>query len=143
MDARGLFTRWEMNRADEDVRVVRRLYEAWAEGDFAGASECFSPDVVWTVPGQSPIAGRHRGWNAIRDDFFAKLGALSGGSFRAELVDVAVGERHVVAVQHATAERDGKRLDITACQLMRIENGKIALVWSHYSDQQALDGFWS
>ena len=124
-------------------QLVRRLYAAWGAGDHEGAGACFAPDVLWTVPGGSPIAGSHRGWPAIRDDFFATLARLSGGTFRAELVDVAVGERHVVAVQHATAERPGRRLDITACQLMTIEDGLIARVRSHYSDQEALDAFWS
>jgi uncharacterized protein len=123
--------------------VVRRLYEAWARGDVDAAGECFAPDAVWSVPGNSQIAGRHHGWAAIRDDFLAKLAALSAGSFRAALLDVAVGERYVVAIQHATAERDGRRLDLTACQLMEIEHDRIARVRSHYSDQQALDAFWS
>jgi len=61
-------------------------------------------------------------------DCLAKLGPLSGGTFRAELLDVAEGERFVVAVQHATAHRQGKRLDVTACQLVSIEDGKILSV---------------
>jgi hypothetical protein len=56
---------------------------------------------------------------------------------------VAVGERFVVAVQRATAHRKRKRLNVTACQLMSIEDGKIVSVRGHYSDQQALDDFWS
>jgi len=59
------------------------------------------------------------------------------------LVDVAVGERYVVAVQHATAEHHGKRLDVTGVQLMRVEGGKIVEVRGHYSDQYAFDQFWS
>ncbi len=49
----------------------------------------------------------------------------------------------MVAVQHATAEHRGKRLDITGCQLMKVKNGKIASINGHYSDQYALDEFWS
>jgi uncharacterized protein len=94
-------------------------------------------------PGRSAIAGEHRGWDAIRDDFLAKVGPISGGTIRAELTEVAVGDEHVVAVQHATAEHRRRRLDITACQLMRIEDGKIVHVRGHYSDQYALDDFWS
>jgi uncharacterized protein len=73
----------------------------------------------------------------------AKLGPLSGGSFKAELTDVAVGDNYVVAVQHATAEHRDKKLDITGCQLMTIEDGKIVNVRGHYSDQYALDNFWA
>ena len=79
---------------------------------------------------------------AIRDDFLAKLGPLSGGTLRADLTDVCRGDRHVVAVQHATAHHDGRSLDVTACQLMRVENGRIAEARGHYSYQAALDAFW-
>jgi uncharacterized protein len=59
------------------------------------------------------------------------------------LLDVAVGERFVVAVQHATAELEGRTLDVTGCQLMEITDGRISRVRGHYSDQEALDSFWA
>jgi uncharacterized protein len=103
----------------------------------------FAPDAVWILPGRGPMAGVHRGVAEIHANFFARLGPLSGGTFRAELLDVAVGEDYVVAVQRATAEHDGWRLDVTGCQLMRIQDGRIVEVRGHYSDQEALDAFWS
>jgi ketosteroid isomerase-like protein len=75
-------------------------------------------------------------------DFLAKLGPLSGHTFRAELIDVAVGQEFIVAVQHATAAYQGRHLDITGCQLIRVAEGRITEVRGHYSDQQALDAFW-
>ena len=45
-------------------------------------------------------------------------------------------------MQHATASYRGRRLDITGCQLMRLEQGRIVEVRGHYSDQEALDAFW-
>jgi hypothetical protein len=71
---------------------------------------------------------RYRGWNAILADFFATLGPRSNGTFRAELVDVLVGEQVVAAFQHATGQRNGKRLDVTACQVMSFRDGRIAEV---------------
>jgi ketosteroid isomerase-like protein len=56
------------------VDVVRRFYAAVAERDLHAAGACFAEDAVWTLPGQSSIAGAHRGWTAIRDDFLAQLG---------------------------------------------------------------------
>jgi ketosteroid isomerase-like protein len=125
-----------------DIDVVRRLYQAVNDRDLVAAGRCFAPEALWHLPGDSPIAGDHRGWAQIRDQFMAKLGPLSGGTFRAELVDVAVGERYVVAVQHATASHAGKSLDVTACQLISVRDGLIEEVRGHYSDQGALDGFW-
>jgi uncharacterized protein len=125
-----------------DVETVRRFYGALAGWDTAALESCFAPDVVWHLPGKSPIAGDHHGWPAIRDDFLAKLGPLSGHTFRAELLDVAVGQEFIVAVQHATASYQERRLDITGCQLMRLEDGRITEVRGHYPDQDAMDAFW-
>jgi ketosteroid isomerase-like protein len=97
---------------------------------------------VWHLPGRNAISGDHVGWDAIRRDFLDKTGPLSGGTLRAGLVDVAVGEDHLVAVQHATADHNGRTLDVTGCQLIRMENGLIAEVTGHYSDQYAFDAFW-
>ena len=131
-----------MTVTSQDTETVQRFYAAVAARDLGAAEACFSPDAVWHMPGKSPIAGDHYGWAAIRDDFLARLGPLSGHTFRAELLDVAVGREFIVAVQHATAECQGRQLDVTGCQLMRVEKGRIAEVRGHYSDQHALDAFW-
>jgi ketosteroid isomerase-like protein len=53
-----------------------------------------------------------------------------------------VGEEYIVAVVRATAERAGRRLDQTVCQLLRVDGGKIVEFRGHYSDEAALDAFW-
>jgi uncharacterized protein len=124
------------------VDVVHRFYQAIAARDLDTAGRCFAPDALWHLPGASVIAGDHVGWPAIRDNFLARLGPLSGGTFRVELLDVAVGEEYIVAIQRATAEHEGRHLDITGCQLMRVQDGLIREVHGHYSDERALDAFW-
>ncbi|HVV94161.1 MAG TPA: nuclear transport factor 2 family protein [Hyphomicrobiales bacterium] len=131
-----------MSVTQADVAVVRRAYDALNARDPAAAGECFAEDAVWHVPGRSAIAGSHRGLAAIRRDFFERLVRLSGGSFRADVMDITAGEHFVVAIQHATASFAGRSLDITACQMMSLSNGKIVEVRSHYSDQYGLDSFW-
>lgn len=131
-----------MPTTTNDIETVRRLYAAAKTIDFKSMESCFTTDAVWHLPGRSPISGDHRGWPEIRDNFLAQLAPLSGGTFRAELIDLAVGADYVIAVQHATAEYRGRALDITACQLMRLQDGRIAEVRGHYSDQYALDAFW-
>jgi uncharacterized protein len=128
--------------AEEDVATVRRLYAAVASGDLAAVESCFHEDAVWYLPGTSPLAGTHRGWSAIRDDLLARQDPLSGGTFRARLLDLAVGAEHIVAVVHATAAHAGRTLDLTVCQLMRVTGGKIVEVRGHYSDEAALNAFW-
>jgi uncharacterized protein len=126
----------------EDVAVVRRLYTAVAAGNLTAVAECFDEEAVWHLPGANALSGTHCGWSAIRDDLLAKQGPLSSGTFRAELLDLAVGTEYIVAVVHATAERSGYRLDQTVCQLMRVRKGKIVEVRGHYADEAALNAFW-
>ena len=126
----------------EDVAVVRRLYAAVAAGDGAAVGECFDEGAVWHLPGTNALSGTHRGWPAIRDDLLARQGPISGGTFRAHLLDLAVGDRYIVAIVHATAERAGHRLDQTVCQLMRVRKGKIIEVRGHYANEAALNAFW-
>ncbi len=131
-----------MKITQADVDAVHRFYKAFAARDFATVESCLAPDARWHLPGKSAVAGTHKGWAAIRDDFLARLGPLSGGTFRVELLDIAVGEQFVVAIQRATAALAGKNLDITGCQLMTVRDGKIVEVRGRYSDQYALDAFW-
>ena len=126
----------------EDVAAVRRLYAAVAAGDLASVGKCFDEDAVWHLPGTNTLSGTHRGWSAIRDNLLAKQGPLSGGTFRAQLLDLAVGDQYIVAIVHATAERAGYQLDQTVCQLMRVRKGKIVEVRGHYADDAALNAFW-
>jgi uncharacterized protein len=79
-----------MTITSADEQTVRRFYAALAVQDAAALQSCFAHDAIWRLPGKSAIAGEHRGWPAIRDDFLAKIGPLSGQSFRAELLDIAV-----------------------------------------------------
>ena len=126
----------------EDVAVVRRLYAAVAAGDLAAVAACFHADAVWRLPGTNALSGTHRGWPAIRDDLLARQGPLSGGTFRAHLLDLAVGDQYIVAIVQAIAECAGRRLDQTVCQLMRVQQGKIVEVRGHYADEAALNAFW-
>ena len=126
----------------EDVAVVRRLYAAVAARDLAAIEKCFDEDAVWHLPGTNALSGTHRGWFAIRDDLLARQGPISGGTFRAQLLDLAVGDQYIVAIVHATADHAGRRLDQTVCQLMRVEDGKIIEVRGHYSDEAQLNAFW-
>ena len=126
----------------DDVAVVRRWYAAVATRDLAAIGECFHEEAVWHLPGVNSLSGSHRGWFAIRDNLLAKQGPLSGGTFRAQLLDLAVGDQFIVAIVHATADRAGHRLNQTVCQLMRVQKGKIVEVRGHYADEAALNGFW-
>ena len=41
-----------------NVELVRRLFELYSRGDYAGAAECLAPDVVYEVGQELPSEGR-------------------------------------------------------------------------------------
>jgi ketosteroid isomerase-like protein len=41
-----------------NVEVVRRLFDRYGRGDYAGAAECLAPDVVYEVGQELPLDGR-------------------------------------------------------------------------------------
>jgi len=126
-----------------DVHVVRRVYAALETGDMNELEQCFARDAVWHEPGDNIYSGDRQGWPEIRDDFLSLLGPLSRGAFRAELVDIAVGQEYVVAVHRGRGEHNGRILDSLSFQVVRVVRGRIQEVWSNYANQAEVDAFWT
>lgn len=122
--------------------VIRRAYELFGEGKVAEAAELFAPDAVWNHPGQNALSGEYRGRDAIAKEFLPKHYVLSGGSYRATLLDLADGEERTFALQHSQAERDGQSIDYFVCHIFRVEHGLIREVHTYPYDARAQDAFW-
>jgi len=126
-----------------NVDIVRRAYAALAAGDMQKLELCFARDAVWHEPGDNIFSGDRVGWPEIRDELLALLGPLSEGAFRAELVDVTVGDQYVVAVQRGQGKHHGRTLDSTSCQVNRMARGLIQEVWATHANQAQVDAFWT
>ena len=126
-----------------EAEVIRRAYAALATGDMDDLQQCFAHDAVWHEPGQNIYSGDRVGWPEIRDEFFALLGPLSRGAFRAELMDIAIGQQYVVAIHRSRGENNGRTLDTTVFEVVRIARGRIQEVWASYANQAEVDAFWT
>jgi ketosteroid isomerase-like protein len=58
-----------------------------------------------------------------------------------QFLDLALGADYIVAVGKGVAEHGGRRLDVSVCQLLHVQNEKIVEVRGHYSDPVALEEF--
>jgi ketosteroid isomerase-like protein len=96
--------------AHPNEELVRKGYDAFASGDMDTLRELFDPEIVWHFPGRSPLAGDHRGPDAVLG-FFGRTMELTTGTFRAELHDVVADDRHTVRMHLATGEREGRTLE--------------------------------
>lgn len=125
-----------------NVDVFRRAYAAFAAGDFDALAEVFHEDAVWHNPGRNPLSGDFVG----RDKAFAmfkKEFELSGGTYRPEIHDILATDEHITALMHTTAEREGKKLDMNYALIFHVKDGKITEGWDLWTDQHAVDEFWS
>jgi ketosteroid isomerase-like protein len=124
------------------VALYRKMIAAFNEGRVGEAAEFFHPDLVYTIPGRSPIAGQTRGVEA----HFAALRAIrerSGGTLRLEPRSVLADDTYLLVYGRVTADRQGKRLDSEHCVAFRFERGRIVEGRTIPVDLHAFDDFWS
>ena len=91
-----------MSKVDNET-VVRRIFDAFARKQGFGLRDCFASDAVWTVPGESVMAGVYDGREAIFR-FLGRLPKETGGTYGSALVDVLVSEDRAAALYRASGE---------------------------------------
>lgn len=122
--------------------VVRRMFDAFARKDGFGLRGLFADDAVWLVPGDSVMAGRYEGRDAIFR-FLGRLPKETGGTYGSRLIDVLSSDERAVALYRAAGERHGRTLDLDQLLLFRIEGGLIREVLALPSDPAVFDAFWA
>ncbi|MGN6608057.1 MAG: nuclear transport factor 2 family protein [Jatrophihabitans sp.] len=128
---------------DENIALVRRGYAAFNAGDVATLREVIAYDAVQHVPGGSMIAGAYKGVDAILG-LYARLAELTGGTFRASLIDVhSDGGAHAVAVHQTSATRNGQTRVARGSILFTIMGGKATDLMELRADLAGDDAFFS
>jgi ketosteroid isomerase-like protein len=131
--------------AKEHPNLQHYLYtiRAFNENDIDAAGRYCSQDIVYRVAGKSRIAGEYRGIEQF-DKALKLAKELSGGTIKFEPQVVLADDRAVMVYGHATAQREGKTLDIDHAYLYRFdEDGKIIEGRTIPVDLYAFDEFWS
>jgi ketosteroid isomerase-like protein len=126
----------------QNEEVVRTLYSAFSRQDMATLRQVFAPDVVWHQSGHSPVAGNHKGVDAVFA-FFGQVAELSENSFTAELHDVVANDEHAVSMHTGRAQARGKTLEDRNVLVVHCRNGTIDDVCEHHEDLYAVDEFWT
>src|SRR2546425_12292592 len=120
-----------------NAALVERLYAAFDAGDAESLKKLIAEDAVWHVPGSTEISGDHRGHEAIFA-YFQKLAELSGGTFRAGLVDVLASDMHGAALAAPIGGGGGRVLEQTYLLFLRIENDRIVEARLFNGDEEAV-----
>jgi ketosteroid isomerase-like protein len=125
-----------------NIATFQAMYTAFTTGDRETLTTYFDEDVVWHTPGRHPRAGTHKGRAATMASFAEEF-ELSGGTYSPKVHDVLANDEHTVALLHATADREGKRLDQNYAIVFHIRDGTVREAWELWTDQASVDAFWS
>jgi RNA 2',3'-cyclic 3'-phosphodiesterase len=132
--------------AADPLSVVRRFHAEQARlyaGEPAdGVRQLLAEDVVWHVPGQSAIAGEHRGIDAVLSYMDARR-RIMDGTFRVTVHGASIIAGRVVQLAGGSAIRDGSSLSWETVGVFRVAGGRIAECWLVPFDQAAFDEIWS
>jgi len=119
---------------------IRRAFEAFARGDMADMKSLVAEDTVWHIPGHGPLAGDHRGRDAVFD-MFGRLVQASEGTFTQQLHDAAASDAFAFALTHVIARRGDHDYDSQDVWVFQVRDGQIAEAWWRPEDLYAADEF--
>ena len=126
----------------DNVALARRGFEAFAAGDMNTLTELFHPDANWITAPIGVLGGGHAG----RDQIFAmfgKVGAETGGTFRAVPRTFAASGDEVLVHAILAGTRAGRSLDTDEVLRFVIVDGKVREITLYFSDYPANAAFWS
>jgi uncharacterized protein (TIGR02246 family) len=127
--------------AAENEALVRRIFAAFARKEGFALRGLFAEDAVWTVPGQSVMAGTYRG----REEIFRFLAGLpkeTEGTYGSELRDVLASDDRAAALYRARGRRLGRELELDQVLLFRIADGLVRDVLALPTDPETFEAFW-
>ncbi|SRR6266487_3223128 len=137
-------TRDELNDPGAKAVVeefLTRQREMYAGGNLAAVEELLAEDVVWHVPGTSPIAGDYRGRVAVTG-YFRLRRELAGGAIRVTQRGEAHHEEALVQLADGRAPLGGREAVWRTAGVYRVADGRIAEAWLVPLDQRHFDLVW-
>jgi ketosteroid isomerase-like protein len=126
---------------DPSAKLAQTACEAVAHADAETLAHLCKKDVVWHVTGRGPRAADYRGLEALLD-YLRSLGEAAE-QFNLRPVAVMGGEDRAAVVFRTTGQRHGRVLDNHNVLLFRIEDQRIAEIWSVSFDERADEEFWT
>jgi ketosteroid isomerase-like protein len=126
------------------AELHRRQNEMYSGGSIEQVVELLAEDIVWHVPGSSPIAGDHRGV-AQMIAYFERRRQLASATMKmkpGELLEMGDAVAQFVA---GRATLDGEEVSWRTVGVYRVDLGqkRIREVWLVPLDSELFDHIWS
>jgi acyl-CoA thioesterase FadM/ketosteroid isomerase-like protein len=123
-------------------RFLERQRQMYAGGELDPVEELLAEDIVWHVPGTSPIAGDYHGREAVLGYFRARR-ALAGGRIAVTKHDEMHDDEVLVQLADGSAPLGGREVVWRTAGVYRVADGKIAEAWLVPLELEAFDRAWA
>lgn len=123
-------------------RFVGHQRAMYAGGGIEPVADLLADDIVWHVPGRSPIAGDYRGRDAVIA-YFENRRRLAGGAIAITGHGDLTGPDVTVHLADGHATLGGEERDWRTAGVYRVAHGKIAEAWLVPLDQEQFDRAWN
>ena len=126
--------------SDDNVHAVRRLYEAFEQGDDETVLDTLGADVEWYVPDALPYGGTFHGVEQVRDHLISLSRIVERGSF--DTVRMIDAGNHVVVLGHwSSRTAGGEEFDSRFASIFEVRDGKIISFDSHLDTARVWQAF--
>jgi ketosteroid isomerase-like protein len=124
--------------SQENVEIVRHIYDGWAKGDFGVGLGYLDPHVVLVIPPDFPEFGVFVGAQGIETLMRRFLDQWEQLTIEAKDLRAAGDTVLARVVQHGTGTASGIEGDIPYFQLLTFRGGKIVRMESVMDEADAL-----
>ena len=127
--------------SQENVEIVRHVYEAWNRGDLDVAFARFEADVEVITPPDLPEAGTYRGPAAVRE--WAETFLEAWGELRMDPVRIVDAEQQVVVTLRYSGRGRGSGLEVRGvtvdAHVWTLRDGRVVKLQMYQGTDEALE----
>jgi ketosteroid isomerase-like protein len=121
-----------------NAAAYRRTADAFRGRNTEALAGLIDREVVWHVPGTTPLAGEVVGRDALFG-WFDRLHEVTESTFTLKEHDGLATDDHVVALSDMSAVKDGSRVSVNVVSVMHFREGRQLERWFLPSDLAAWD----
>jgi ketosteroid isomerase-like protein len=126
-----------------NAHVLRRFYAAFGEPDLDALGACVTSDLVWHLPGSSPISGHWRGLSGLLNGIREIAMTLGAGRNGFELLHVFADDDCAISIHRDFYTGADNQFDLRYLVYARMSGGRIAEVWEVPFDQAENDRYYA
>jgi ketosteroid isomerase-like protein len=113
--------------SQDNIALVRSLYEAFAKGDVPTVLAGFHDDIEWNEAEGMPYGGQYHGPQAVAENVFGPV-TSDFDDFDVSPEEILADGNRVVALltYTGTAKESGNKLSMPAAHVWTVRDGKMA-----------------